>query len=173
MKPLQLDFSSHEQQQRNKAGAIAAVFMLLLLAGLLLQHRDILSRTAQLEAQANIGIGQTTTRPIKLTEPEQRETKAALDTQRALNLPWNELLTTLEKVQEQTTKVHLISVQPNAAKGEVVINGEARDFGALMEYAQALRTHKTFSDVVLLNQRHVEENGRQRLEFALSAEWTL
>ncbi len=171
MNPLQLDFSTRKQQARNMAGMFAAAVLALAVAGLVLQHRDVLDRIARLEAQTTAGKNRAAARHALPSEAELRETKAAFDAQRALNMPWNELLTALEAVQAQHARIHLVSVQPNPAKGEVAINGEAPDFSGLMAYVQALRSQTVFSEVVLLSQRRVNEDGRHRLGFTLLAGW--
>lgn len=150
---------------------LSAAILLLVAAGLMLQHRDILDRIARKESLLEAGNSRSTVRRAMPTEMEQREIKAALDAQHALNIPWDSLLSALEKVQGQHAKIYLISVQPNPAKGEVTVSGEADDFASLMAYVKALRSQTIFLDVVLLSQRRVEEDEQQRLGFTLSAGW--
>lgn len=170
MKQLQLDFSQRRPRLRRLIGILVVVGMSMLLALMLLQYRAVDARIAEQEAvldAAKMAMSGRTTAP---SEMEQQELKMALDAQRVLNLPWESLLGALEQAQAGD-KVHLLSVQPNPFKGEVALTGEAVNFDALMNYLKALRTQPVFSDVVLVNQRQVEQDGRQSLAFTLAAEW--
>jgi hypothetical protein len=174
MKSLQLDFASRARHERSMAGMAAAFVLFLLVAGLVIKHRDILDRITRLEASADATNGPHKTGRRALPDPaEQGETRAAQEAQHALNMPWNDLLHALEQAQSRNGKISLIAVQPNPVKGEVTVNGEAEDFNVLMDYVKSLREQKVFSDVVLINQRWVEEDGEQRLGFALSAGWKI
>ena len=155
------------------AGMVAAFVLFLLVAGLVLKHRDVLDRIAQQEVLADAANGHMSGRRALPDAAEQGENRAALQAQRFLNMPWNALLNALEQGQGQNGRISLIAVQPNPGKGEVAVSGEAADFTALMDYVKALRGQKVFSDVVLVNQRWVEEDGQQRLGFTLSAGWKI
>lgn len=155
------------------AGMVAACVLFLLVAGLVLKHRDVLDRIAQQQALTDAASGHMASRRALPDAAEQGEIRAALEAQHFLNMPWNALLSALEQAQSQNGKISLIAVQPNPAKGEVAVSGEAADFTALMDYLKTLRGQKVFSDVVLVNQRRVEEDGQQRLGFTLSAGWKI
>lgn len=167
MRPLQLDFSQYRARRRSLFGVAALLVSSALLAVALLQQRAIEARITQLETAASMN--SVSAGPRQLSEAQQREIKVALDAQRALNLPWQPLLGALEKVQDG--KVQLLALQPNPLKGEVVLNGEAANFDVLMAYLKALRAQPVFTDVVLVNQRQVAEDGRRSLAFTLAAEW--
>lgn len=170
MKRLQLDFSQRRPHLRRLIGTLAAIGIGMLLALMLLQYRDVSARIAEQEAVLDAAKITTAGRTTGLSEKEQQELKMALDAQRLLNLPWEPLLGALEQAQ-MGDRIHLLSVQPNLLKGEIALAGEAVNFEALMSYLKALRAQPVFSDVVLVNQRQVEQGGRQSLAFTLAAEW--
>jgi hypothetical protein len=173
MKSLHLDFASRTRHERSMAGMATAFVLFLLVAGLVMKHRDILDHIARLEASADATNAHKNSRRALPDATEQGEIRAVQEAQHALNMPWNDLLHALEQAQSRNGKISLIAVQPNPVKGEVAVSGEAADFNVLMDYVKSLREQKVFSDVVLVNQRWVEEDGEQRLGFALSAGWKI
>ena len=169
MKPLQLDFSPHRARLRNTLGGAALVLCLLAGFALLADQRNLdqrISQYAQLE-QPGKRTGSDTKRDLLLLSEE----KQAREAQHALDMPWNALLGALEQVQSASFGIHLLSIQPNPVKSEVLLGGEADDFSTLMDYMKALRAQPQFSDVVLLNQRLTETAGQTRLAFTLLAQW--
>ena len=169
MKRLQLDFSPHRARLRNTLGG--AALMACLLAGfvLLADQRNLDQRISQYTQQEQPGKrAGSNTRPDPLLLSEEKQAREA---QHALDMPWNDLLGALEQVQSASFGIHLLSVQPNPARGEVVLGGEADDFATLMDYVKALRAQPQFYDVVLVNQRLTETAGQTRLAFTLLAQW--
>ena len=170
MKQLQLDFSPHRLRLRNSLGGVAVVVCLLAGFALLASQRSLDQRIARYAAQqeqpgkrgANAGRD-----PLLLAEEKQ-----AREAQQALQMPWNAMLGALEQVQSRSFGIHLLSVQPNPAKGEVMLEGEAKDFSTLMDYVKDLRAQPQFSDVVLVNQRLADAaESENRLAFTLLAQW--
>lgn len=171
MKRLQLDFSPHRARLRNVMGSVALALCLLAGLALLASQRNLdqrITRYAVQQERPGKHMGSNARRdPLLLSEEKQ-----AREAQHALDIPWSSLLGALERVQTAGSGVHLLSVQPNPAKGEVLLGGEAENFSTLMEYARALRAQPQFSDVVLVNQRLAQETtGQTRLAFTLLAQW--
>ncbi|NOT69482.1 MAG: PilN domain-containing protein [Methylophilaceae bacterium] len=173
MKPLTLDYSSYQQKTRQKITIIIITLLSLLLASLILQHRGVLHKIEQKQAQLQIGIDQPVIKNALSDENTLSREKTAADIQHVLNVPWYELLTTLEREQKTQTTILLSSLQPNPDKGEVAITGFATDFNALMAYVKTLSQQAIFSEVTLLNQRQTVEDGKQALAFTLFAQWKI
>jgi len=170
MKRLQLDFSPHHLRLRNTLGGAAVMLCLLAGFALLASQRSLDQRIARYAAQqeqpGKRGVNAARD-PLLLAEEKQ-----AREAQQALQMPWDAMLGALEHVQSGSFGIHLLSVQPNPAKGEVVLEGEAKDFSTLMDYVKNLRAQAQFSDVVLVNQRLVEASESQTgLAFTLQAQW--
>lgn len=167
MTPLALDFSPYRARRRRLLGLLTLGVAALLLAAALLQQRTLQARIAELDAAAAAAVpAQVAVTP---SESELQDGRAALAAQRALNLPWQDLLAALEQAQDD--KVLLLALQPNPQRQEVVLSGEAASFAALMHYLKALRAQPVFADVALVNQRQVEQEEGSRLAFTLAADW--
>lgn len=167
MKSLQLDFSPRRSRLRNIVGAVTLAACLSVGFWLLAEQRDLNERISQYQGQSGQRTGWQAKRAPVISAEERQAGEAA----HALNVPWNTMLSALEKVQAASSGVHLLTVQPNPAKGEVLLGGEAEDFSTLMDYMKALRAKPQFFEVVLVNQRLANDRSQTRLAFTLLAQW--
>ena len=168
MKRLQLDFSPYSTRLRNIVGGVTLVACLLAGFWLLADQRNLNERISQYQDQQyqDQSVGRTGLRSTPSIEERQAD-----EAVQALNMPWDTMLSALEQVQAKNSGVHLLTVQPNPTKGEVLLGGEAEDFSILMDYTKALRAKPQFSEVVLVNQRLADEDSQTRLAFTLLAHW--
>ncbi len=167
MKRLQLDFSTYNTRLRNIVGGVTLAACLLAGLWLLMDQRDLNERISRYQDQSVGRAGLQGTRTTSMSAEERQAEEAA----RALNIPWDTMLSALEQVQAASSGVHLLTMQPNPAKGELLLGGEAEDFSTLMDYMQALRAKPQFSEVVLVNQRLADDSNQTRLAFTLLAQW--
>jgi len=86
-----------------------------------------------------------------------------------LGTPWGELYRSLEASVDDT--VSLLAILPNAEKGEVRLNGEAKDFAALRGYLQRLSQSGALTDVRLLGQEVKQSDAEHPIVFAIVAGW--
>lgn len=166
MKRLQLDFSPYSPRLRNIVGGVTLLACLLAGFWLLAGQRNLDEQISQYQDQSVGRVGLRT--PIASAEERQAD-----EAVRGLNMPWDTMLNALEQVQAASAGVHLLTVQPNPVKSEVLLGGEAEDFSILMDYMKTLRAKPQFSEVVLVNQRLADDNSQTRLAFTLLAHWKL
>lgn len=88
---------------------------------------------------------------------------------RQLALPWNDLFRALEA--SQSKKIALLSVQPDAARREVRIAAEARDFPAMVGYVERLQQSEWLSQAHLQNHQVREQEPERPIRFTVSASW--
>lgn len=138
------------------------------LVGMLWHYQTLQQRIAQLRQR----LGETTAPQSAAPLPValQPAWLNAQQTTSALNLPWLQTLTTLEQVQSSNPDIYLLGIQPNRNKGEIVLNGEARDFAALSAYLNALQ--RQFGDATLLNHKLLDvETESATLAFIIALGW--
>ena len=138
-------------------------------------------RSAELElatAEENAGHltqqlhrGDGTSGSASSTPELQQEARFANDILMQMALPWGSLFKTLES--SNTDKIALLAIQPDAGKHSVKVNGEAKDFTALLDYIQQLEQDKTLTDVALLNHEIDQQTPEKPVRFALTANWRL
>jgi hypothetical protein len=84
-------------------------------------------------------------------------------------VPWDALLADIESASSKD--VGVLSIQPNAATGELRITGEARNAGALAGYVERLQATRSLRDVYLTgHEMHEGPEGRS-IRFGVVATW--
>lgn len=106
--------------------------------------------------------------PVVTLSPEmearERERQQIL---RILQLDWPALFAALENAQ--TADIALLTIQPDARRGLLVMTGEARDMGAVIDYQRRLTAG--LRDVVLTTHEVQEQNPHKPVRFTVSARW--
>lgn len=110
-------------------------------------------------------------RQSKPTPELQQEARQANEVLLQLALPWEGLFKTLEA--SNNDRIALLAIQPDVRKHAVKLNGEAKDFSALVDYLKLLQQDKAFSDIALLNHEINTRDPEKPVRFALSATWRL
>ncbi len=130
---------------------------------------------AQLSAQQAIVEANVPRRANDNHSPQlQNALKFAAQTQQDLNFPWLQMLSALESVKAQHPHIQLLSINPNQAKLEVLLTGEAQTFAQMTAFLTDLKTNPTFGDAMLLNQHLVVENEKQAVPtytFSMQLNW--
>lgn len=103
----------------------------------------------------------TMTPEMELREQERRQIL------RVLQLEWPTLFAALESAQ--TADVALLTIQPDARRGLLVLTGEARDMAAVIDYQRHLT--RGLRDVVLTTHEVQELNPHKPVRFSVSARW--
>jgi Tfp pilus assembly protein PilN len=86
-----------------------------------------------------------------------------------MNLPWAALLTTLESLQRKD--IALLSLAPDARKGQLRISAEARALQAMLAFHRSLEQSVELRDVSLLNHEVVTQVAERPIRFNLLATW--
>lgn len=166
---LDLDFAVKCKPYSAPILWLIAGILLFILSIVLYQAQQLKSELAMKSESAGI---RTHTTKAKLSPILQHRLKLAHQTRTALNVSWDEMLLSLEKAQAATPDMRLLAVQPNAKKGEVVINGMVHDFAILAEYIAALKNQSTFDDAVLQRQQWDDApEGETQLNFIIAVGW--
>ena len=175
MQHLALDFT--KPVPRYNAAVMVCLFLcvVLITAFFVLQQRQLSNEIARINRQKT-GVQDAGT-PARSTPDLERKISATHQTLRALNMPWEPMLSALQQSQQENPNIKLLSIQPKPEKGEVLIAGVAPEFDALVKYLNSLRQQPGLGDAVLLNQ-HWEKNvgaenavGQDVLMFNLAVMW--
>lgn len=87
-----------------------------------------------------------------------------------LSTPWDAFFVGLESVR--TSNVAILSIQPDMQTGLLQIEGEAKDYAAVLTLVAQLRVTKPFSEVFLLRHEIKRDDPQHPVAFALSTRWT-
>jgi Tfp pilus assembly protein PilN len=176
MRALTLDF-----QPRRRSGPLG---WSLLTAGVALtlacffaqQHLDQQSSQQQGHLQhAQRELTGDTGGKVGLTPAETREQAQNLAEMRKvsqqLRRPWERLFAMLEAMPRDD--IALLTLTPDARKGQVRISAEARDLETMLEFHQRLEASDELSDVSLLSHEIVANVPEHPVQFNLSATWEI
>lgn len=98
-----------------------------------------------------------------------REIGNANEVLRSLVVPWDEMFHAVETSGDR--QVTLLGLEPNIEQRQVKINGEARNFKAVMIYLTQLEQQPVFGKVFLQNHEVRQESPDKPVRFSLLASW--
>ena len=149
-------------------GAVVAV-LLTAQQQLTSEQASVQARLAQLE----IKLGRRPANALPQSTAMQREQAERLAQMRNVSLqlqrPWQQLFAMLEAMPQED--VALLSLTPDARKGQVRISAEARSLEAMLQYHQRLERSAELSDVSLLNHEVLANDPAHPVRFNLTATW--
>ncbi|MCF4998488.1 pilus assembly protein [Pseudomonas syringae] len=112
---------------------------------------------------------------VTLSAAETREQAQNLAEMRKvsqqLRRPWERLFAMLEALPRED--VALLTLTPDARKGQVRISAEARDLQAMLDFHKRLEASDELSDVSLLSHEIVVKSPEKPVQFNLSATWEI
>ena len=106
---------------------------------------------------------------------EKNSEQTALETAQAkaiileLNLPWKDLFEAIESYRKDDIAV--LSIEPDAQKGLVRINVEAKSLDSVTAYMIYLQKIPLFRDVELVSHQIQEQDPQQPVRLMLQASW--
>lgn len=170
---LALDFQPRPRGPLVWAPVVAGV---LVLVGVVLVQQRLGDEQAQLHRQvqqAELQLGTRTRVQPGLTPAQSREQAEQLAQMRSvsqqLQRPWERLFAMLESLPQND--VALLTLSPDARKGQVRISAEARDLETMLAFHQRLEASAELHDVSLLNHEIQARQPEQPVQFTLSATW--
>ncbi|MFZ4625462.1 MAG: hypothetical protein ACOYNF_14660 [Rhodoferax sp.] len=86
-----------------------------------------------------------------------------------LNQPWDKLFATVEA--QATGSVALLTFEPDAAKRELVLTAEARNFEAMLGFYRMLGQQDHLSGVVLQSHQVNSQDNEKPVRFRMTAKW--
>jgi hypothetical protein len=165
-----LNFDFAGRRAPRWAGWLMLALGLAFVADLARSYVALRAETARVEARvAAVGA-----RP---TAPSRSESRGALAEEIAeartvvarFAAPWPALFSAIES--SRTDDVSLLSIEPDAAAGHVVISGEAKDYLSLMTYVARLQSHQALSRVHLARHEVRDNEPKRPTQFSISARW--
>lgn len=171
MRRLEINFQQPPEQPRKTTG------WFLLLTGLLLmievgvsydraqRDRTKMSNMA-VASKINLGI------PNREAESPQYADKDFAEAQQIiarLSTPWNEFFARLEPRNPED--VAILVIEPDVKSSLLSLQGEAKDYAAVLNFIAQLRETKPFSKVFLLHHEIKPNDPQHPVAFTLSLHW--
>ena len=170
MKRLDLDFHPNRAKRKKAMGWLLLLAGLLLTIGLVGQHNKLKGEQQRIKAtltqQHERQQEPSAHVDIKEIEPQLKQAAATIE---QLSFPWDKLFKALESSMNED--VALLSVQPDVAGGIVILNAEARDWDAMLDYIRRLGEDKFLTDVHLVSHQIQQTDPQRPVRFVLSCAW--
>lgn len=176
MRALNLDFQPRRRSGPLGWSLLAAGAVLALGCLVLSQHlgEQVEQQQGHLQTTQRVLTGDTGAKVV-LTPAETREQAQNLAEMRKvsqqLRRPWENLFAMLEAMPRDN--VALLTLTPDARKGQVRISAEAKDLEAMLEFHRNLEASDELSDVSLLSHEIVANVPEHPVQFNLSATWEI
>lgn len=179
MRALDLDF-----RRRRDGGRAPALVLLLGVAIASLVADRYTERTAAIaEQEAKVAqlqrqlARQGSTQAVNgQRQADQRATAADLKQAAIiagrLSLPWDHLLRGIERAANQRDRdIALLAIRPDAHRRLVKITAEARNFEAMIAYANLLAQDASMDDVFIQSHQIQQQDPQRPVRFDLAAHW--
>ena len=173
MMPLRLDYEAHGRDVR--IGMAALVLGLVVLAlvswfylavdGEVSTQETTLAALRSKSAQHRVSLPEDNMDAAQIA----REVKQANATILELSLPWKQLFEALESFQGNDVAV--LSIEPDARKGEVRISAESKSLDSMVGYLAYLQKVPLFRDVALQSHQVEQQDPQKPVRFVVRAAW--
>lgn len=171
MRRIELDYQKPAERPRRMAG------WLLLIVGIALLFEMGMSYDRLQKKRAVMSHEVQTSKPhldIARKEPSKRQFSdrdfvAALKIIKRLSIPWDTFFVGLESVNPDN--VAILSIEPDMQTGLLRMDGEAKDYAAMLTLIAQMRESKTFADVFLLHHEIKRDDPQHPVGFTLSMRW--
>jgi len=173
MQPIALDFVRRRRPPDRTSWIVLALGALLCAGVLAWQQFDRAGELAARKAElARLQSALAAQRPETARLDDKQlatEWGRALSVAGELNQPWDRLFAMLEK--DPKRPVALLTLQPDAAKHELMLTAEAKNFEEMLAYYRYLQRQEMLSAVVL-HAHQINQQDRDRpIGFRITATW--
>lgn len=173
--PLRIDFSRNAQKAKPGsvllvAGALAFSISVAWLSGVTHEHEKVQKQVGdvtQLLRRSPAKIEATRRDDREL----QKEVSVANSVIQQLSIPWDSLFSDVESAA--SADVDLLSVQPDAANRLVRINGEAKEFMAIIGFIRRLEEADDLENIVLQGHEVKTQDPLRPVLFSITAAWSI
>ncbi|UCP10429.1 PilN domain-containing protein [Pseudomonas sp. MM213] len=176
MRALMLDFQPRRRSGPLGWSLLAVGVVLSLICVLVQQHLSDQTaqqqghlQTAQRVLTGDDG-GTVSLSPAQIREQAQNLAEMRKVSQQ-LRRPWERLFAMLEAMPRGD--IALLTLTPDARKGQVRISAEAKDLDAMLDFHRNLEASDELSDVSLLSHEIVANVPEHPVQFNLSATWEI
>lgn len=171
MRRLELDYQKPANPPRRTAGWMLFLAGLALLVEIGVSYdrlqsereemgREIRTSKIRMDTPSELHI------PRKFTDKDFEEGRQIIN---RLSTPWGAFFAGLESVSNEN--VAILSIEPDMHTGLLRIEGEAKNYAAVLTLVAQLRTTNPFSEVFLLRHETKRNDPQHPVSFALSLRW--
>jgi Tfp pilus assembly protein PilN len=166
MRTLRLDFV--ERRRQWPAWLMLGVGAVLL-ADAALEHTRLAEEVDELQQRLRGPRKERKVVQERLSDEKQLEFNQARRVLQQLSLPWEHLLRSIEQTVNRDTA--LLSIEPDAEHQQLQMVGEARHYGAVLDFVDRLSRTPGLERVHLVSHEVRADVPERPLQFTLAATW--
>jgi chorismate mutase len=171
MQKLKINFNRQPGQPSKLAGWLLLFAGLAMLAELGFSYNKLLNERAGLikeigsyKNQPTISLNESI--PIKLTEKDFDDARKVI---KRLSAPWDAFFNGFESISNK--KVAILSIDPDIQTGVLRLEGEAKDYPAVLTFISQLRETKPFVKVFLSRHEYRRDDPQHPIMFMITMHW--
>lgn len=135
-----------------------------------LQYRQAERELAAAQTRLQGLRASSSTPRVQRRDPALEADRAArAEARRALDMPWGEILSTLQRTRPQA--IALLGLEADARRGTLTLTAEARDYPAMIEYYALLQSMPRLADVSLAQHGYQDDGNARPVRFVLRGRW--
>lgn len=171
MQKINFNFNQLPNQPSKLAGWLLLVIGVALLLEMGLSYNRLQNERAKLDKEiktSRLQLDMTREEPShqQFTEKDVEEARQIFN---RLSAPWESFIVGLESIR--SNKVAILSIEPDTQTGILRIEGEAKDYPAVLTFVSHLRTTKPFSKVFLVHHEFKRDDPQHPVAFTVSMHW--
>jgi Fimbrial assembly protein (PilN) len=171
MRRLELDYQKPANPPRKTAAWVLLVAGLALLIEMgmsydrLQNDRETMNRQIRTSG-IRLDVSRNDTGDYQFTDKDFAQARQIIN---RLSIPWDTFFTGIESVSN--ANVAILSIEPDIQSGQLRIEGEAKDYAAVLTLVARLSTTKPFSEVFLLRHETKHDDPQHPVSFTVSMHW--
>lgn len=171
MQKLKLNFNQASDQPSRLVGWLLLFIGIALLLELVVSYNKMLQERAALNKE--ISTYKIQMDVSRRESPRQQYAETDFDSGRKiikrLSTPWESFFSGLESINSK--KVAVISIEPDMQAGLLRLEGEAKDYPAVLTFIAQLRETKPFSKVFLSHHEYKRDDPQHPVGFTVLLHW--
>jgi len=129
-------------------------------------ERELAAAQSRLQG---LRVSAPTTRVQRPDPALEAQRAARAEARRALDMPWDELLSTLQRTRPQG--IALLGLEADARRGTLTLTAEARDYPAMIDYYAHLQALPVLANVSLAQHGFQDDGQARPVRFVLRGRW--
>lgn len=171
MQKINFNFSQLPNQPTKLAGSLLLLIGIALLLEMGFSYNKLLNQRLALKKEittSRLQLDMTHKEPAyqKFADKDVEEARQIIN---RLSAPWESFINGLESIS--SSKVAVLTIEPDMQTGVLRIEGEAKDYPAVLTFISQLRTTKPFSKVFLAHHEYKRDDPQHPVVFTISMHW--
>jgi hypothetical protein len=169
VKHIELDYQQPAFRPRRTAGWALLVAGVLLLAEMGVSYDRLQNDKEAMNQEIKASRIRLDTGNYGARQFDDKDLAQAAQIFSRLSTPWEKFFSGIESVS--TKDIAILAIEPDVKTGQLKIEGEARDYAAVLNLVSKLEATPPFSEVFLVHHEIKRDDPQHPVSFAVSMHW--